>query len=150
MDAIKCKVLLDTNVLLDVLCTPRRPSAEASQLILQAIRDGYLEGVITTQSILDAAYILSRTSSDFDRESFGNCILTMMNFLNIDAIHVLDIRDAILHPAGDLEDDAHFAHADAEGCDAIITSDRRFRQQKEASGMLFFTPDAFVTRLRGR
>ena len=34
--------------------------------------------------------------------------------------------------------------------DAIITSDRRFRQQKEASGMLFFTPDAFVTRLRGR
>lgn len=150
MDAIKCKVLLDTNVLLDVLCTPGRPSAEASRWILQAIRDGYLEGVVTTQSILDAAYILARASSDFDRERFGKCILTMMNFLNIDAIHILDIRDAILHPAGDLEDDAHFALADAEGCDAIITSDRRFRQQKEASGMLFFTPDAFVARLRGR
>lgn len=150
MDAVKFKALLDTNVLLDVLATPDRPSAESSRIIFQAIRSGYLEGVITTQSILDAAYILSRTGPSYDPEAFGRRILSIMNYVNIDYIHPLDIREAILHPGGDLEDDALFAHAEAEGCDAVITSDRRFRQQKEASGVPFYTPDAFAARLRGR
>lgn len=58
--------------------------------------------------------------------------------------------DAILHGDGDLEDDALFSHADAEGCDAIITSDREFRRRKESSGLPFYTPEAFVARLRRR
>jgi len=144
----KYKVLLDTNVLLDVLCTPDRPSADASAFIFQAIRDGCLEGVITTQSILDAAYILSRNATAFDREAFGQCILSITNYINIDAIHYFDIRDAILHGGGDLEDDAQFAHADNEGCDAVVTSDREFRRRKEGSGLLFFTPEEFAARLR--
>ena len=106
MDAIKFKALLDTNVLLDVLCTSERPSAKASEVIFQAIRDGYLEGVVTTQSILDAAYILSRIGESFDRKAFGRSILAMMNFINIHSIHFLDVRDAILHPGTELEDDA--------------------------------------------
>lgn len=48
----------------------------------------------------------------------------------------------------DLEDDAQFAHADALGCDAIITSDRGFRSHKGTDGILFFTPETFVARLR--
>lgn len=150
MVELKFKALLDTNVLLDVLCTPKRPSADASALIFQAIRSGYLEGVITTQSILDAAYILSRTAGRFDREAFGQCILSITNYVNTNAIHLFDIRDAILRSNGDLEDDTLFAHADAEGCDAIITSDREFRRRKESSGLPIFTPEAFVARLRGR
>ena len=116
--------------------------------IFQAIRDGCLEGVITTQSILDAAYILSRNAAAFDREAFGQCILSITNYINIDAIHYFDIRDAILHGGGDLEDDAQFAHADNEGCDAVVTSDREFRRRKEGSGLLFFTPEEFAARLR--
>lgn len=126
MVGFKFKALLATNVLLDVLCTPKRPSADASALIFQAIRSGYLEGVITTQRILDAAYILSRISKPFDREAFGRSILSIMDFVNIDAIHFLDIRDA------------------------IITSDREFRRRKESSGLPFYTPEAFVARLRRR
>ena len=144
----KFKAFLDTNVLLDVLCTPKRPSADSSRFILQAVLSGHLEGVITTQSILDAAYILSKVSSPFDREGFGKCVLYLMNFLYIDSIHIFDIREAILSPGADLEDDAQFAHALSEGCDAIITSDRGFRHRKENSGILFFTPDEFVKRLR--
>ena len=72
-----------------------------------------------------------------------------MNYVNVDSILSFDIRDAILHPGGDLEDNALFAHAEAEGCDAVITSDRKFRLQKETSGMPFYTPDAFAARLRG-
>ena len=79
---------------------------------------------------------------------FGQCILSITNYINIDAIHYFDIRDAILHGGGDLEDDAQFAHADAEGCDAVVTSDREFRRRKEGSGLLFFTPEEFAARLR--
>ena len=150
METIKLRAFLDTNILLDVLCTPKRPSAEASEQIFAAMRSGIIEGFITTQSILDAVYILSRTTGHFDREAFGECILSMMNYININAIHIFDIRDGILRGDGDLEDDAQFAHADALGCDAIITSDREFRHRKESSGIPIFTPEAFVARLRGR
>ena len=148
MDAVKFKALLDTNILLDVLCTSKRPSAEASALIFQAIRDGYLEGVVTTQSIMDAAYILSRISTPFDREAFGRSILSMTNYLNINAIHIFHVCDAILHPSTELEDDALFAHADAEGCDAIITSDQGFLNRKDTGGILLISPEDFLLRLR--
>ena len=150
MVTFKFRAFLDTNVLLDVLSTSERPSSEASEQVFEAIRSGIFEGFITTQSIIDAAYILSRQHSRFDREAFGQCILSMMNYLNINAIHPFDIRDAVFHGKGDLEDNALFAHAEAEGCDAVITSDRKFRLQKETSGMPFYTPDAFAARLRGQ
>lgn len=149
METFKFRAFLDTTVLLDVLCTPKRPSAEASATIFQAIRTGIFEGFITTQSLIDAAYILSRLSGRFDREAFGQCVLAMTNYLNINAINVFDIRNAIIRSDGDLEDDAQFAHAEALGCDAIITSDRSFRQLESDSGPQFFTPESFVARLRG-
>lgn len=148
MEKNKFKVFLDTNVLLDVLSVPQRASADASRIVVQAVFSGIVEGVLTTQSILDAAYILSRTSDSFDREGFGRCVLTLMNYFYVDSIHIFDIRDAIKDSDGDFEDDAQFAHAQAEGCDAIITSDREFRRRKGASGILFFSPEEFVERLQ--
>lgn len=97
----KYRVLLDTNVLLDVLCTPDRPSAASSRLIFEAI-------------------------------------------------HIFDIKDAILSCGKDLEDEVIFAHACEKGCDAIITSDRHFREQKAGKGPLMFTPEAFAARLCGK
>lgn len=145
----KYRVFLDTNVLLDVLCTPDRPSAASSRLIFEAIRTGIFEGFLTTQSILDAAYILSRLCEPFSRDGFGQSILKMSNYLNIESIHIFDIRDAILRAEGDLEDDSLFAHADALGCDAVITSDRSFRNRKADSGPQLFTPESFAARLLG-
>lgn len=148
MGKVKYKIFLDTNVLLDVLCPDNRPSSEASRIIFQAVYTGLMEAVITTQSILDAAYILSRVSDHFDKEAFGRCIISMMDFMTIDSIHIFDIRDAILRPGRDLEDDAQAEHAQAEGCDAIITSDRDFRHRSDGSGILFFSPEEFVELMR--
>lgn len=150
MGRFKYRAFLDTNILVDVLCAAPRPSTEASQLIFEAVRSGILEGFITTQSILDAAYILSRLSEPYDRDRLGRSILQMSNYLNIESIHIFDIQDAILHAEGELEDDSLFARADALGCDAVITSDRGFRNREDGSGPEFFTPEDFVSRLRGR
>lgn len=146
----KYRVFLDTNVLLDVLCTPDRPSAASSRLIFEAIRTGIFEGFLTTQSILDAFYILSRQGGPSSREAFGQSILSLSNFINIESIHIFDIKDAILSCGKDLEDEAIFAHACEKGCDAIITSGRHFREQKAGKGPLMFTPEAFAARLCGK
>ena len=148
MDGIRLKVFLDTNVLLDILCASPRPSSAASDTIIQAIRCGYFEGVLTTQSIVDASYVLSR-SANYDPAAFGRAILSMLNYLNISGISEFDIWNALSHPGTDFEDDVQFAHADAENCEVIITSDRKFRQRAQTAGMQFFTPEAFVARLRG-
>ena len=150
MGRFKYRAFLDTNILVDVLSATPRPSTEASQLIFEAVRSGIFEGFITTQSILDAAYILSRLSAPYDRDRLGRSILQISNYLNIESIHIFDIQDAILHAQGDLEDDSLFARADALGCDAVITSDRGFRNREDGSGPEFFTPEDFVSRLRGR
>ena len=149
METYKFRAFLDTNVLVDVLCSTPRPSAEASRLIFEAVRSGIFEGFVSTQSILDAAYILSRLCNPFSRDGFGRSILKMSNYLNIESIHIFDIRDAILRAEGDLEDDSQFAHAEALGCDAVITSDRRFRSRKAGTGPQLFTPESFVAQLRG-
>ena len=148
MELSDLKVFLDTNILLDVLCKPDRPSAQASRTIVQAIRSGYLEGVMTTQSIIDTAYILSKIEG-FSIKDFGHEILKLMGFLNIRTIDRHDIRDAILHTTGDMEDDAQCALADAEGCDIILTSDRKFLRRNYPSGMLFLPPDDVLKKIRG-
>ncbi|MBO5546114.1 MAG: PIN domain-containing protein [Bacteroidales bacterium] len=148
MDRLPFKVFLDTNVLLDVLCAPRRPASEASLTIFQAIRSGLFEGMLTVQSIVDASYILSREEPS-GPEAFKRRILSMLNYINVESVSAFDVRDAIRHGGPDFEDAVQFACADAAGCDAIITSDRKFRHQREGSesGILFFSPEAFVARM---
>ncbi len=143
----KIKVLLDTNILVDVLCEHDRLSTPASAVIIQAIRDGKLEGALTTQSIVDASYILSRMPG-FSDGTFRNGILKIMNFVNIEYIHYFDIRDAILQPGRDFEDDVHYAHAISESCDMIITSDAEFRKNRNTAELPVLSPEEFVEKIR--
>lgn len=143
----KIKVLLDTNVLIDILCEYDRFSTPASALVVQAIRDGQLEGVFTTQSIVDASYILSRMPG-FSDGTFRKGILQIMNFINTEYLHYFDVRDAILQPGRDFEDDVHYAHAVAEGCDMIITSDAEFRKARNSVELPVLSPEEFVERIR--
>lgn len=143
---LKTKVFLDTNILLDVLCGSR-PSSEASLRIFQAIRFGLLEGSLTTQSILDASYILSRTAQ-VPAEVFGKKILSLMQFINIESIHCLELKEALLRHGEDLEDDAQFAHARFEGCDAVISSDRRLRERRGSPQLPVYSPEEFLAKMQ--
>lgn len=145
----RIKVLLDTSVLIDILSATPRPSSQASDVILQAIRSGQLEGEISTQSIIDASYILSRLPG-FSQERFTERILRLFNYINIDQISSFDTRSALLHPSGDFEDDAQYVFAVSTGCDAVITNDTGFRARPRWKGypeLLFFTPQEFVDKL---
>ena len=141
------KAFIDTNVLVD-LFTKERPSHVCAVNIFYAARTHRFEAALTTQSILDAAYITIGRKSSFSPEHFRESILDMLHFINISHIDTFEIRDALLAPDADIEDNAQYAHAMSEACDVIITGDREFIQRKTPGDILMMTPEEFVARMR--
>ena len=143
----KTKVFIDTNVLLDVLSEERRSSSDASDLIFQAIKSGLLEGELSTQSFLDASYIICRGRNS---ALLSEKLLQLMDFINMGAIDSSNIREAIAASRGDFEDDAQYACAMDGGCDFFLTNDRTFikKYEGEKQPIQFFTPEEFLARLQ--
>ena len=139
---------MDTNVLLDVLCGENRPYSESSRIIVLAIKSDLLEGELSTQSFLDASYILFRGKQN---PVFSEKKLRLMDFIKIDSIDSFDIREAFDSPKGDLEDNAQYACATEAACDVFLTSDKDFIKQYEGENLhiRFFTPEEFVAKLQG-
>jgi len=145
----KIKAFLDTNVLLDVFCQESRLSSEASATIIQAISSGYIEGEMSTQSFLDAIYIICRGKIT---PLLSRKMLQLMSYINIGTIDSFNLREAISADKGDFEDDALYACAYDGGCDVIITNDQDFikKYKGEEQPIRFFTPEEFVAKLTGQ
>ena len=142
----KIRAFLDTNITIDVLSSDYREHREASQRIFQAIHNGELEGYITTQSLLDAQYILSR-EKNFSMQKFSQMMLYILSFVNVTQIDGLSIREALKNPTGDFEDDAQFAQADSEDFDIVVTSDRSFLARQSADGPQILTPEGLIEKM---
>ena len=141
------KVFLDTNVLVDYFME-ERPHHDQALTIFSAAKSHRCEAVLTIQSILDAAYIATGRKSGVNPDGFKKAILDMLNYLNISHIDLFEIRDALLAPDMDIEDNALYAHAYSEACDVIITGDREFIQRETPGDILMMTPEEFVARMR--
>ena len=142
----RTRVFLDTNIILDVLSSGTRLHREASRKIIQAVCNGEMEAFITTQSILDTQYVLSKEGS-FSFSKFSQVMLFIMSFVNVIQIDGLSICEALKNPTGDFEDDAQFIQADSEGFDVIVTSDRRFLARQEDNGPLLLSPEGLIARM---
>ena len=140
---MKSKVFIDTNVLMDVLLG-NRPSSEASGIIFRAIKEGRMEGVITTQSLVDAAYCLEKKGMHF-QDSF----LKLFNFLDVETLDTFDLKHACIQGRGDFEDDAQYSKAEEVSCDFFVTNDRKFRQRygTEEESIRFYTPEEMVQEM---
>ena len=139
------KALIDTNVLLDHFVGNRDPEGY-SGLILAAARSHKIEAVITSQSILDAAYVATG-SRGTGLDCFKKTMLSIFNYVNVSHIDLSEIREALLSPDTDVEDNAQYVHALSEACDVIITNDRKFIQRKTPGEILMMTPEEFVGKM---
>ena len=139
------KALIDTNVLLDHFVGNRDPEGY-SELILAAAHSHKIEAVITSQSILDAAYVATG-SRGTGLDCFKKTMLSIFNYVNVSHIDLSEIREALLSPDTDVEDNAQYAHALSEACDVIITNDRKFIQRKPPGEILMMTPEEFVGKM---
>jgi predicted nucleic acid-binding protein len=141
------KVLIDTNVLMDVLLGTRQ-SSKASRSIFNCVREGRLEGVIVMQSVVDAAYGLRKEGEEAYKH-FQGAILDLFRYFNDDTASYFDVKYACMQSSGDFEDNVLYSRAQATVCDAIVTNDRKFRKKYEGKDrhIRFFTPEELLAEM---
>jgi len=113
------KVLLDTNVVLDVLLQ-RGPWLAGAEAIWQASIDGRLESCITASSLTDIYYISRRlVGEQAARETVRKC-LDVLTILTVDK-ETLEQAHALA--VADFEDALQISAAQRNGLNALVTRD---------------------------
>jgi predicted nucleic acid-binding protein len=118
---VKQRLLLDTNVILDVLLD-RQPHATASLAVLAAIEHGKAEGLLAAHAVTTIHYLLSRQLGE------AGAILSLRTLLKLLDVAPVDgdiIGQAIQSPGQDFEDSVTAAAAHASGCRMIVTRDSK-------------------------
>lgn len=119
------KVYFDTNVLLDILMESRTYHYESATL-LNLAEKGIIQAVISTQSIIDAAYVFTQAQKS-PLEGFKKSMRFILGILTVTSVSENNIKAALRSPMNDFEDAAQLdCSLDAE-CDCIISSDRKLK-----------------------
>lgn len=136
------KVLLDTNVVLDVLLK-RAPWLDDAEEIWQAGSDGRLECHVGASALTDIYYISRRmVGPDSARDVVRECL----DSLEILPVDKLTLEDAHSLAGSDFEDALQIASAVRNGVDAIVTRDS---SGFGSSPVEVLSPPELVARLDG-
>jgi predicted nucleic acid-binding protein len=115
------RILLDTNVLLDVLLD-RAPHAAPAGELWAAIERGEAEAVIPAHAATTVYYIAAKArGATFARRTLAD-LLSVFGVAPVDAAI---LRRALVFPARDFEDAVCLAAAEAAACGAIVSRDPR-------------------------
>lgn len=133
-------VLIDTNVCLDA-AKKRKPYAKAATEIIFRSEQKEYQGLIAAHSLDTIFYFLEK---EHDR---GRAYEGLKGLRK--AIHVAPVTQSVIDQAleirwHDFEDAIHYAAAQAAGCDAIITRNKRDFKQ---SDLPVLSPVEFLDRL---
>lgn len=94
------KVLIDTNVLLDVLCG-RKPHLAASSKVWKFCEVGKIGGVISALSVPNIVYIMRK---ELDAAKVKEILEKLSLIFGIADLKANDLKCAALLPFGDFED----------------------------------------------
>ena len=113
------RILLDTNVVLDVLLDRKPWVAEASAL-WEAVDLGRLTAAISATTITDVYYVARRSvSREKAREAITLCLATFL----IAGMDAVTLRLALAIAGEDYKDDVQVACTQQLALDAIVTRD---------------------------
>lgn len=135
------RVLLDTNVVLDVLLS-RAPWLEPAQALWQASDAGTLTAYLTATTLTDVFYVARRlTEFRRARQAVQVCL---------DAFEIVTVDRSALERAqqlsgADFEDNVQIACAEAAGLEAIVTRDTT---SFEGSPIAVWSPAECLGRLQ--
>lgn len=134
------KVLLDTNVLLDVLLK-RQPWYEASKGVWDACDTGRVTGYIASISVTNVSYIARKVAGlDKAREAIS-LLLKAFEILSVDRA-VLEAALAL--PGRDFEDGVQLAAAVSAGLERVVT---RNTEDFQTDHCQVVTPDQLLMQL---
>jgi len=137
------RVLIDTNVVLDVLLE-RKPYLAASAAVWDAVESGGAEGYLAAHAITTIHYLAQK---QLGTRRAKRVIASLLQVFRVAAVDGDVLRDALQYETQDFEDAVSAAAAQATGCEAIVTRDPKgFR----ASGLPVLTPEAAAPLLAAR
>lgn len=114
------KVLIDTNIVLDVLLN-RRPFVEDAVKAFKQAEKGEIEAYITANSVTDLVYILRKT---YKLNEIKTHLKEMLQFIKIAGINPSMINSALDNEAPDFEDAVMMECARQSGMELIITRNK--------------------------
>jgi len=135
------RVLLDTDVILDVV-TARAPFTSEAAELLDLSEKGAFEAYISALTPLNVFYIARKPKSSANlRESIQELLQT---------VEVCPLTESVLNaafdmPFSDYEDAVQHCCATAEGLEAIVT--RNVRDYKDST-LPVFTPAEFLNHIK--
>lgn len=115
------KVLIDTNVILDVLCS-RTEFLEASSRVWKYCEVNKLTGVISALSVPNIVYILRK---ELDPDKTKDIIDRIMLIFDVAELKAEDLRKAAEMKTADFEDAVQMSCADRINADFIVTRNVR-------------------------
>ena len=116
------KYMIDTNIILDVLLE-REPHYTQSRAVLDLCEDKNIQGFISASSATDIFYLVRKAlgSSDEAYEALGH----ILNIVKILTVTNDDVNQAFIRRASDFEDCLLATCAKSNGCDGIITRNKK-------------------------
>jgi len=118
------RILLDTNVILDVILA-RDPYVLSANKIIEMICNDEVEAAVTASSITDIYYIVKKRLGDVTARDAVRHILNIFNIINVDGA---DCDYALNLPISDFEDAVVVICAKRGAIDYIVTNDKEFLQ----------------------
>lgn len=113
------KLLLDTNIVLDVLLE-REPWLTTSKELWAASDSGLIDGFLTASSLTDIFYIARRITDIAQAQQAVRICLQAFEICPVDR---RSLELALTLPGSDFEDNLQIASALSSGLDAIVTRD---------------------------
>ena len=135
------KVLLDTNVVMDVLCH-RQPHYEKSAEVMELCRIQLIEGIICSQSFATIAYVLGKQVDNEELYIKLNGLLRLCNISRVDSDVITSAIDA---KRPDFEDAVQYYSAQTVNADCIISRDKT---GFKGMSLPIFTPTEFMANCR--
>ena len=116
---MKKRLLIDTNVVLDVL-TDRQPHVAASAAVFALIETGGAEGFLAAHAIATIHYLISRRLNERDARQALGALLKLFAIAPIDGN---GLQRALRSSGADFENSVTAAAAQTSGCHLIVTRD---------------------------
>ena len=115
------KVLLDTNVVLDVLLA-REPFVLHAREIMALVEQKEVQGYICATSVTTIHYLMQRSA---DKTQADSLIVTLLELFDVASVTKSTLYDASVNNGIDYEDSVIYTAAKDAEVDMIITRDNK-------------------------
>lgn len=134
------KILIDTNIILDLLCN-RAAYAESASKVFKFCEVNQVEGFISALSVPNIVYIMRK---ELDEKRIGEIIQMLSSICTIADLKGSDMQKAAALPINDFEDALQSVCAARIHADFIVTRNLKDFRNSE---VIAITPDDLLTRI---